>query len=47
MKSFERVWALIKRIPSGKVATYGQLAEAASKLQKCRKVGGVDLASRS
>jgi methylated-DNA-protein-cysteine methyltransferase-like protein len=24
--TFERVWALIKRIPRGKVATYGQLS---------------------
>jgi methylated-DNA-protein-cysteine methyltransferase-like protein len=26
MNTFERVWALVKRIPRGKVATYGQLS---------------------
>ena len=26
MRPFERVWALVKQIPKGKVATYGQLS---------------------
>lgn len=26
---FERVWDVVRRIPKGKVATYGQVAEAA------------------
>ena len=27
MRPFERVWALVKKIPRGRVATYGQLSE--------------------
>lgn len=26
MKPFERVWTLVKRIPKGRVATYGQIS---------------------
>jgi methylated-DNA-protein-cysteine methyltransferase-like protein len=26
-RPFERVWAIVKRIPRGRVATYGQIAE--------------------
>ena len=35
----EQVWALTKRIPKGKVATYGQLARALKKPRACRAVG--------
>jgi len=35
----EQVWALTKRIPRGKVATYGQLAKALKKPRAYRAVG--------
>ena len=35
----EAVWALTKRIPKGKVATYGQLAKALKKPRAARAVG--------
>ncbi|HEY8080105.1 MAG TPA: MGMT family protein [Labilithrix sp.] len=31
MKPFERVWKLVKRIPRGRVATYGQLSKMIEK----------------
>jgi methylated-DNA-protein-cysteine methyltransferase-like protein len=40
MKSnFERIYAVIKRIPKGKVATYGQIAKLAGLPRHARQVG--------
>lgn len=36
---FERVYALVKRIPRGKVATYGQIAYALGSPRAARQVG--------
>ena len=39
MKSFERFYAVIRRIPRGKVATYGQIARLAGLPRHARQVG--------
>jgi len=39
MTSFERFYAVIKRIPKGKVATYGQIARLAGLPRHARQVG--------
>ncbi|MDB9917001.1 MGMT family protein [Pseudomonadales bacterium] len=36
-----RVWQLIKRIPAGRVATYGQIARLAGMPQQARLVGRI------
>lgn len=35
----ERIWHVVSRIPEGKVATYGQVAELAGLQRRARKVG--------
>ena len=37
--TFERIWALVRRIPKGKVATYGQIARLAGMPRGARIVG--------
>jgi methylated-DNA-protein-cysteine methyltransferase-like protein len=37
--NFERIYAVIKRIPKGKVATYGQVAKLAGLPRHARQVG--------
>jgi methylated-DNA-protein-cysteine methyltransferase-like protein len=37
--NFERIYAVIKRIPKGKVATYGQIARLAGLPRHARQVG--------
>lgn len=38
-KNFERIYVVIKRIPKGKVATYGQIARLAGLPRHARQVG--------
>jgi len=38
-RNFERIHAVIKRIPKGKVATYGQIARLAGLPRHARQVG--------
>lgn len=48
--SYERIWAIVRRIPRGRVATYGQVAEAAGLARQPRLAGyalhGVPAAAR-
>jgi methylated-DNA-protein-cysteine methyltransferase related protein len=37
--AYERIWSLVRRIPRGKVATYGQIAELAGMEGHARQVG--------
>ena len=37
--SYERIWAVVRRIPAGKVATYGQVARVAGLGGAARLVG--------
>ena len=37
--TFDRIWELVRRIPEGKVATYGQLARMAGMPRGARVVG--------
>ncbi len=37
--SYERIWAVVRRIPRGRVATYGQVAELAGLPRAARLVG--------
>ncbi len=37
--SYERIWAVVRRIPAGQVATYGQVARAAGLGGAARLVG--------
>jgi methylated-DNA-protein-cysteine methyltransferase-like protein len=37
--NFERIYAVVKRIPKGKVATYGQVARLAGLPRHARQVG--------
>ena len=37
--SYERIWAVVRRIPAGRVATYGQVARAAGFGGAARLVG--------
>lgn len=39
MNSFEKIYGVVKRIPKGKVATYGQIALFAGNLHWSRVVG--------
>ena len=39
MNSFEMIYAVVKRIPKGKVASYGQIAELAGNPRWARVVG--------
>ena len=39
MSSYERIYAVIKRIPKGRVATYGQIARLAGLANHARQVG--------
>ena len=39
MNSFERIYAVVCRIPAGKVATYGQVAKLAGNPRWARVVG--------
>lgn len=38
-QSYERIWAVVRRIPCGRVATYGQVAELAGLPRAARLVG--------
>jgi methylated-DNA-protein-cysteine methyltransferase-like protein len=37
--AYERIWSTVRRIPRGKVATYGQIAELAGMEGHARQVG--------
>jgi methylated-DNA-protein-cysteine methyltransferase-like protein len=37
--SYERIWRVVRRIPKGRVATYGQVAELAGLPRQARLVG--------
>ncbi len=39
MKRYELIWSVIRRIPRGRVATYGQIAELAGLEGHARQVG--------
>ena len=39
MNTFEKIYAVVRRIPKGKVATYGQIATLAGNLHWSRVVG--------
>jgi methylated-DNA-protein-cysteine methyltransferase related protein len=39
MNAYEQIYATVKRIPHGKVATYGQIADLAGMPRKARLVG--------
>ena len=39
MKRYEVIWSMVKRIPRGRVATYGQIAELAGLEGHARQVG--------
>jgi methylated-DNA-protein-cysteine methyltransferase-like protein len=39
MASYARIYAAVRRIPRGRVATYGQIAEAAGLANHARQVG--------
>lgn len=39
LKRYERIWSVVKRIPRGRVATYGQIAELADLEGHARQVG--------
>ena len=39
MKRYELIWAAVRRIPRGQVATYGQIAELAGLEGHARQVG--------
>jgi methylated-DNA-protein-cysteine methyltransferase-like protein len=38
-RSYERIWSVVRRIPSGRVATYGQVARIAGLGGAARMVG--------
>ena len=38
-KTYERIYAIVRRIPAGKVATYGQIARLAGLAGHARQVG--------
>jgi methylated-DNA-protein-cysteine methyltransferase related protein len=37
--SYERIWAVVRRVPRGRVATYGQIASVAGLSGQARQVG--------
>ena len=39
MNTFERIYEIVKQIPGGKVATYGQIASLAGNPRLARVVG--------
>lgn len=39
MERYERIWSIVKRVPRGRVATYGQIAEIAGLEGHARQVG--------
>ncbi len=39
ISNYSRIYAVVRRIPSGKVATYGQVAELAGLHRQARQVG--------
>ncbi len=39
MNAYERIYATVRQVPYGKVATYGQIAELAGMPRKARLVG--------
>ena len=39
MKRYELIWSVVRRIPKGRVATYGQIAELAGLEGHARQVG--------
>lgn len=39
LKRYELIWSVVKRIPRGRVATYGQIAELADLEGHARQVG--------
>ncbi len=39
MKRYERIWAMVRRVPRGRVATYGQIATLAGLDGHARQVG--------
>jgi methylated-DNA-protein-cysteine methyltransferase-like protein len=39
MQTYERIYAIVRQIPAGQVATYGQVAELAGLIGKPRLVG--------
>lgn len=39
MKRYELIWSVVKRVPRGRVATYGQIAELAGLEGHARQVG--------
>ena len=38
-ETYERIWKTVKRIPKGRVATYGQIAHVAGLGSRARQVG--------
>ena len=38
-ETYERIWKTVKRIPKGRVATYGQIATVAGLAGRARQVG--------
>ena len=38
-RSYERIWSVVRRIPRGRVATYGQVARIAGRPRQPRMVG--------
>ena len=39
VRAYQRIYAVVKRIPRGRVATYGQIAHLAGLPRKARQVG--------
>ena len=39
MNTFEEIWAVVRQIPPGKVATYGQIARLTGRPRGARLVG--------
>lgn len=39
MKSYDRIYAIVRQIPPGKVATYGQIADLAELYGQARLIG--------
>lgn len=39
MKRYERIWSVVRKVPKGTVATYGQIAELAGLEGHARQVG--------
>jgi methylated-DNA-protein-cysteine methyltransferase-like protein len=39
VKRYERIWSVVRKVPRGRVATYGQIAEVAGLEGHARQVG--------